>query len=1126
MARNERQSGDRRGGLIGSVPGGVGRRGGRPARGGTVLIMVVALLTVLFVAGAAFLSTVSFQSRSITSVQEAQEESRVIQALSTEVREALRKNFVGNDGIPWNQELLTDADTNGTPESPSAIGSDICGELPGINPLLASIDPYDDGSWVFYSTTDLERTLEGKTAAFDAANFPRVVANTVLAAGEVDERGSFYDDATPANSVYCRRDADGDGVWDSNEYLLSEDRFAPAIRGSMGQQLSADATSDGLYYALRILSNGGMANLNHSHAEIIKAVLDAGEVAKVAPPYAPESEEATLRGRFLLPPYKLPVSALQARDGQLSSTLYLPFVPSDTITNFVDGTEDARWWPVDTGENGDDVSEVNASSNGWVVWTDPSKNKYDFRHLLTTVSYDDQLMRVGRSSQYPATEDWITDIQTVNPDPTIDAGTDGIVPDNFFVDTWPFGDTSSNPANGRVKVSLPGLVQNILIAEERTWLEDHSYTGKEIDALSDPGFNADVAARFVGTIQDAFMLMLRNVTAATDLPDATARAWQAAQLTANLIDYADTNDTPTWVGVVDEKGNALGNNEVVYGLERQPYITELYSYVKCGTSAEFSFAVELYNPYNKAIDLAGYTLADAKTGAFRPCSSGTDVQRLNAGLSGTIDAKSFVTFYASEHNPPDGVAGGADPVRALGGVGFGAGNWGVRFDSVIQLKRTVPGPAGNVQIVVDEFDVSQADEDADQLGEPGEGSGWGATEDPQKVSVERDTTTSGVGVSNWRFVVPQASGSTGGHSLSTNPSTYVDASIRPVQIDFADASTSGITRIFPTTGTLLLLCRYANIDPNATTVTPRPFTAALAANYTKVDNGHLPIFDDGTGNNWADATAGPFNLNIPWGQLIFEYFTALPLSNKYEYEDPATFDIDNPATFQPTVDQGGIRVHGRVDINAAPWKLLRGLPMLPREAFVHLPGDGSAGTIEKKIFDAANLSLSVGEATPIGASLAQTIVAYREARDVTTNGGADYTSDFDFSDGGARFRQGTGFLTVGELANVRASATSPAASRPIMYDIDAGALSTLDPADDDFVKVAAKLITLGDWVTTRSHVFTIYGTIRGSGTKSAVDRKALRFQETLDRMPSMFGGPLPQRIGQPVVGAYSDARSN
>ena len=199
MARNEEQSGDRRGGLIGSVPGGVGRRGGRPARGGTVLIMVVALLTVLFVAGAAFLSTVSFQSRSITAVQEAQEESRVIQALSTEVREALRKNFVGNDGIPWNQELLTDADTDGTPESPSAIGSDICGELPGINPLLASIDPYDEsgagtGPWAFYGTTDLERTLESKAMAFDVGHFPKVVANTTLAVlGEVDERGSFYD---------------------------------------------------------------------------------------------------------------------------------------------------------------------------------------------------------------------------------------------------------------------------------------------------------------------------------------------------------------------------------------------------------------------------------------------------------------------------------------------------------------------------------------------------------------------------------------------------------------------------------------------------------------------------------------------------------------------------------------------------------------------------------------------------------------------------------------------------------------------------------------------------------------------------------------------------------------------
>ena len=66
----------------------------------------------------------------------------------------------------------------------------------------------------------------------------------------------------------------------------------------------------------------------------------------------------------------------------------------------------------------------------------------------------------------------------------------------------------------------------------------------------------------------------------------------------------------------------------------------------------------------------------------------------------------------------------------------------------------------------------------------------------------------------------------------------------------------------------------------------------------------------------------------------------------------------------------------------------------------------------------------------------------------------------------------------------------------------------------------------GWFTTTRSHVFTIYGTLRGSGQKSEVDQKAIRFQETVDRMPCFFDRVLPQRIGQLVVGNYADARSN
>ena len=93
-----------------------------------------------------------------------------------------------------------------------------------------------------------------------------------------------------------------------------------------------------------------------------------------------------------------------------------------------------------------------------------------------------------------------------------------------------------------------------------------------------------------------------------------------------------------------------------------------------------------------------------------------------------------------------------------------------------------------------------------------------------------------------------------------------------------------------------------------------------------------------------------------------------------------------------------------------------------------------------------------------------------------------------------------------------------------LAELPFGAIDGTD--NEDYVEAVAVLVALGDWMSTRSHVFTIYGTLRGSGPKSAADQTAIRFQETVDRMPCMFNGKLPQRIGQRIVSGYSDARGD
>jgi hypothetical protein len=141
-------------------------------------------------------------------------------------------------------------------------------------------------------------------------------------------------------------------------------------------------------------------------------------------------------------------------------------------------------------------------------------------------------------------------------------------------------------------------------------------------------------------------------------------------------------------------------------------------------------------------------------------------------------------------------------------------------------------------------------------------------------------------------------------------------------------------------------------------------------------------------------------------------------------------------------------------------------------------------------------------------------------------------------------RRGTGFLSVGELANVRhwgaTKQPPPLPDGPQMppaipdlafaqneyspYRMDVG-MTDAPPGSQDYVGAVARLVALGDWVTVRSHVFTVYGTLRGQ-PMSDVNERALRFQETLDRLPTFLGERKPVRIGERIVGRYADVQSN
>jgi|GEM_PF-1897722 len=463
--------------------------------------------------------------------------------------------------------------------------------------------------------------------------------------------------------------------------------------------------------------------------------------------------------------------------------------------------------------------------------------------------------------------------------------------------------------------------------------------------------------------------------------------------------------------------------------------------------------------------------------------------------------------------------------------------------------------------------------------------------------------------SNTEFGNWNPAGSSSVHPVEVNfANTGAFSDIAPYRRWIPNATSIPGAASFPTTGSMLLLMRHANraitdldgppdfgggqLQP----ITDLAFTSALSGEEAKydlsftdpgagtqtihsvaievqnqIDNGRMPIFDLGEAHHVpAQFTPAwmPFNpnskqlagsiKNLPWGQLVFDYFTAIPLDSPGPYppcSGNSSIDCEPAGSpgAKPRVDLDGLRVHGRINLNAAPATVLRGLPFIPMEKI--------PDAFRSEIRTALNVTAVNSQAEPIGFDRAQAIVAYRDARRIRfgsvdtgdygavtdPNGTITGTQSFGwrgFSDPAPSARRGTGFMTVGELANVRHEVVPPNTRiASLATRLDGGAVD-LDPNNNDkqnFVAAAAFLIALNDWATVRSHVFTIYGHIRGAENpditdpdfsveaalrREDVDSRAIRFQETVDRLPTFLGKALPVRIGNRTIGAYLDTSND
>jgi len=627
-------------------------------------------------------------------------------------------------------------------------------------------------------------------------------------------------------------------------------------------------------------------------------------------------------------------------------------------------------------------------------------------------------------------------------------------------------------------------------------------------------------------------------------------------------------------------------------LERQPYITEVatYSQVTGTPPAEvteiMARAVEIFNPYATDIDATTdqYYLFEVGSGTGRPRPiSLPGLLYPNSG----VPLRPFTTFVTGD---PASVGKLVDPNPPYGDTPrYLSAPEDLKFENgwTLYLVRryTYPGDVTETDIVVDQFEVKGAN-----IGKEGVGAPEGAFSVQRVVKVD----------SPWTATVPKTS-ELPMLDPPTSMGNWNDASapgLHPVEVNFAN--TGSFTRptmnptplndprAFPTTGSLLMLMRHANrplqdyAPPGGNPVTQLAFTSRLLSQSTvtdatggtivtifeedRIDNGRMPIFDEpelGADNNWYSAhhlapfvtqQDAPGNLDmLCWGQLVFDYFTALPLSNPGPYVDvepgPAVV-VALPAS-KPRVDLDGLRVHGRININAAPWKVLTGLPFVPMQ---RIPGVALRDKIATLLGIAPT---AYEEAIPIGPELAQAIVAYRELRPLPspavnlTGNYADGTPTVNPTPPGAPIafgrgwehatplvRRGTGFMSVGELANVRHYGAADA-----LHRFDLGVINTnaRDNNTENFVDAAAALVALGDWVTVRSQVFTVYGVLRGEDDPAIVDpdplvqqklrtqdadSRALRFQETIDRLPTFLGEPMPSRIGDRTLTRYADDRND
>jgi hypothetical protein len=521
-----------------------------------------------------------------------------------------------------------------------------------------------------------------------------------------------------------------------------------------------------------------------------------------------------------------------------------------------------------------------------------------------------------------------------------------------------------------------------------------------------------------------------------------------AQLAVNMADFVDDDDKDLDDIFDVNDGNSVSTlvdltGTIHYGFEAQPFINEIAWKI----APNFS-ALELYNPFDRAIDLGNYVLefvnrndpADQysitfpfgelieKNGYFVIVNqTGQFVTYNDPNTPRTIRVRSELRFFDNwissdlERSKPP-VDRNPDHDRSKPPIPEGA--WGNIYD--VSLKRSVLVPAPGTMLYVD----NQIIDDSNAL--PGTTLAFGRDDRDWRViyqTLAEDSAYGGsLGIANYRHIP---------FYLPSYPK-HLYSYFLPNPLDpRAELITVGdIPRI---------LTLGHGTTPDSTI--GRQLMAYELLEVSTVDQEHNVRLD----------------LQNPLHRNVFQYFTVF---------DPNSDSIDNDADGLTDENDGSEwKVPGRININTAPWYVLAQLPWVTHP-FTADPG------------------------------IAKAIVAYRDKvplLDGTGNLIADYGNRTAAT--GIPLREELGFASIGELATVVNTFDAPASAPnyrnfSMRYYIDGFDLPYFpdlttadddspyvipDPCDeviDDFEERDVIFSRISNLVSVRSDVFTAYILVR------------------------------------------------